>query len=404
MKPARAKLATAFIGSVLAVGLMAVALPEARAQSVGTETEAAERSATGLWLTTRYPELSGQAGQDISIDLSLTNKGMPPQRVGFDVSGLPDGWTWQLNGGGRQIAAAIASPDETVDLTLKLTPPADAPTKTYEFAVTGTAEGRRLELPMALTLTEIKPAKLTLEPELPALRGTPRSSFDFQVTMKNEGERDTVVNLLSQAPQGFEVTFKERYGSQELTSIPLKAGESKNLSVNVDPPEKLSAGQYEVMIRAAGDNATADSRLVLDVTGSPSLTLSGPEGRLSGNATAGEARTFNFTLRNTGTAPAESIKFSSSPPSGWKVEFDPEKIDQIPPGGSADVAISMTPSNQAIAGDYVVTVRANGEGVSDSADFRVTVRTSTLWGVAGLGVIGAAVVVLALAVTRYGRR
>ncbi|MCA9906964.1 MAG: hypothetical protein KC547_24080, partial [Anaerolineae bacterium] len=69
-----------------------------------------------------------------------------------------------------------------------------------------------------------------------------------------------------------------------------------------------------------------------------------------------------------------------------------------------DVAATMTPSDKAIAGDYVVTVRANGDGASDNAAFRITVLTSTLWGVAGLGVIGAAVIVLAVAVTRYGRR
>ena len=66
--------------------------------------------------------------------------------------------------------------------------------------------------------------------------------------------------------------------------------------------------------------------------------------------------------------------------------------------------LRMTPSNNAIAGDYMVSVRADGDGASDNADFRVTVTTSTIWGAAGLGVIGAAVIVLAMAVTRYGRR
>jgi uncharacterized membrane protein len=52
----------------------------------------------------------------------------------------------------------------------------------------------------------------------------------------------------------------------------------------------------------------------------------------------------------------------------------------------------------------MVSVRANGPGASDSANFRVTVRTSTLWGVTGLAVIGIAVLVLGFAVARYGRR
>jgi uncharacterized membrane protein len=72
--------------------------------------------------------------------------------------------------------------------------------------------------------------------------------------------------------------------------------------------------------------------------------------------------------------------------------------------GAQPLQVEITPSEKAIAGDYMVTIRANGDGASDSADFRVTVTTSTIWGVAGLGIIAAAVLVLALAVARYGRR
>ncbi len=47
---------------------------------------------------------------------------------------------------------------------------------------------------------------------------------------------------------------------------------------------------------------------------------------------------------------------------------------------------------------------ASGSGVSKSADSRVTVTTSTLWGATGLGVIPAALLVMAVGVRRYGRR
>jgi uncharacterized membrane protein len=144
--------------------------------------------------------------------------------------------------------------------------------------------------------------------------------------------------------------------------------------------------------------------LFADVTGQPALSLSGPEGRLSGDATAGQERTFKFTVKNTGTAPAEKVKVSANTPSEWKAESDPETIDEIAPGDEVAVNINLTPSEKAIAGDYVMNISANGEGASDSASFRVTVLTSTMWGIAGLGVIGAAVLVLAGAVTRYGRR
>jgi uncharacterized repeat protein (TIGR01451 family) len=387
---------------VLATGLALAAPSLASAQTAAPETAA---KPAGLWLTTSYPEFSAQAGKDVSIDLTLANHGLPPQRVELGVDGLPDGWKWQIDGGGKQVTAAIAASDDTVALTLKLTPPDDSQhDRPIAFTVSAKGDGQTLTLPMEVTLTKTEPAKLTMEPKLPALRGTAKSSFDFQVDLRNEGEEDTTVNLLSKAPDGFQVTFKEGYGSQELTSLPIKAGERKDLKVSVKPPSTASAGQYPVAVAASSGDLAADTNLLLDITGQPSVSLSGPQGRLSGDATAGQERTFTFTVENTGSALAQDIALSASPPSGWKVTFNPEKIDGLEPGKTADVSVSMTPSAQAIAGDYMVSVRANGSGVSDSANFRVTVRTSTLWGVTGLGVIGAAALILAFAVTRYGRR
>ncbi len=395
-------LSSALLIVPFATGALTSTPPPAMAQEAAVTD--ASQAPKGLWLTTSYPEFSAQAGDTITVDLSLINNGLPPQRVGFSVSGLPEDWKWQIEGEGRGVEAAIAPTDKTVDLTLNITPPEDLSKGAFEFNVTGRAEGTSLDLPMKLTLNAIEPAKLTLEAELPALRGTPNSTFDFQVTAKNEGQEDTTVNLLSKAPAGFQVAFKEQYGSQELTSLPLEAGKSKNLKVSVTPPEGIEAGQYPVSIAASGGDATAQENLLLDITGQPKLALSGPGGRLSGQATAGESRNFTFTLENTGTAPARDVSFSAGPPSGWEVKFDPEKITEIAPGKSSDVTVSMKPSEKAIAGDYVVSVRANGDGASDSASFRVTVETSTLWGVTGLGVIAAAVVVLAFGISRYGRR
>jgi len=52
----------------------------------------------------------------------------------------------------------------------------------------------------------------------------------------------------------------------------------------------------------------------------------------------------------------------------------------------------------------MTSLRANAKGDSSSADFRVTVTTSTLWGVVGIGVIAVALLVVLGAVARFGRR
>ena len=71
--------------------------------------------------------------------------------------------------------------------------------------------------------------------------------------------------------------------------------------------------------RSAPNRAATDflhGRLLLYVTGQPSLSLAGPDSRLSGNATAGKDRIFPLTLHNTGTASARAVKLDASAPSG----------------------------------------------------------------------------------------
>ncbi len=360
--------------------------------------------ATGLWLMTDFPELTGEIGNETKINLTLENSNLPPERVELSVDGLPTGWDWKLTGDGREISAAMVGPDESRSLVLSVTPPKDAKSDPVSFQVVAKATDQSLTLPMTMRLTAAAPAKLDLEPELPALRGTPSSSFDFQVAITNDSPEDATVNLIAQTPDGFVTTFKEQYGSQELTSLPIKAGEKKTVKVSVQPPHDAPAGDYPVLVQATSTKASGEVPLVAQVTGQPHLALSGPNGRLSGEATAGKAETFAFDIGNSGSAPAKAIHFTASAPSGWKVAFRPDQMPGLDIDGHQPVQVEITPSEKAIAGDYMVTVRSNGDGASDSAEFRVTVKTSTVWGVAGLGIISASVLVLALAVTRYGRR
>ena len=50
----------------------------------------------------------------------------------------------------------------------------------------------------------------------------------------------------------------------------------------------------------------------------------------------------------------------------------------------------LTPSDKAIAGDYVTGISASAQDRDRNANFRVTVITATVWGIAGVGIIGAA--------------
>jgi uncharacterized membrane protein len=139
------------------------------------------------------------------------------------------------------------------------------------------------------------------------------------------------VTLAAQAPRGFQVTFKDGYGSQELTSLPIKAGESKDLAIDVKPPQSVPAGKYPVTVHLTSDRAKVETKLALDITGQPSVTLTGENDRLSGEANAGSEKRFGFVVRNTGSAEARNLTFNATPPSGWKVNVEPKELPLLAP-------------------------------------------------------------------------
>jgi uncharacterized membrane protein len=389
---------------VLAIALALLAVPAAYSQPADTSSGVAP-PVRGLWLTTSYPEQTVHAGGEISLDLSLRNKGLPPQRVALSVAGAPAGWKSEIDGAGTPVTAAFAEPDDTTALTLKLTPPSGVKAGEYHFKVLAKGDTTSSTLPLTLRLSNGNSAKLVLQSELPALRGSSSAAFKFNVTVKNEGGQDATVSLTADAPPGFQTAIKEQYGQQELSSVPIKAGKSKELALSVTPPHDVAAGHYNVAFHAATAKAEATTKLAMDITGQPALTLLGPGGRLSGNATAGDAATVTMTLQNNGTAPAHHVSLTASAPRDWKTSFSPKEVATLAPNATQQVTATITPAAKAIAGDYVVTMNAAGQGAaSASADYRVTVSTSTLWGIIGIAIIAAALIALSLAVMRFGRR
>jgi uncharacterized membrane protein len=358
----------------------------------------------GLWLTTDYPAATVRAGEETRFSLSLVNHGLAPQHAKVTVENAPRDWSVELRGGGRAVAAALVDYNAKASLELRLKVPREAKAGEHMLVVKATTPERSYELPLALTVDAESEAALTAEPKLPTLRGTPKSTFDFRVAVKNESAENALITLAAQAPRGFQVTFKEGYGSQELTSLPIKAGESKDLAVDVKPPQSIAAGKYPITVHLTTERAKIETKLALDITGQPSITLTGENERLSGEANAGTEKRFNFVVRNTGSAEARNLAFAATPPSGWKVNFEPKELPLLAPNSEEKVAALVTPSEKALAGDYMVAVRANGDGVSESVNHRVTVTASTLWGMVGLGVIATSLLVLMGAVGRFGRR
>jgi uncharacterized membrane protein len=381
--------------------LVAVALP---ALSRPAQADDTAKDIKGVYLLTDYPAVTVQPGATSTINLRLHNYDTAPERLKLSIDGVPQGWTATLLGGGQPVAAAMPAADSNVSLDLRLDVPKDAAIGTHALTVKADGGTTHVSLPVAVTLAKDLPAKLSIQSKLPQLRGSTRSSFEYQLTVKNDSGKKLLVSLAAQAPNNFDTTFTESYGTQELTAVPIEAGKSKDVKLKVTPPDGVDAGVYPVNVTVAAEGASATTAVKLDVTGEPKLSIAGREGLLSARATAGKQSSIPIVVTNTGTAPAEQVELSATAPSGWKVEFSPKKIERIAPNKHQEVQALLTPPEKAIAGDYVTTVKAGARGESGTANFRVTVATSTMWGIAGVGIIGIALLVMVGAVARFGRR
>jgi len=358
----------------------------------------------GLFLLTDYPSQTVRAGEVTTVRAKLVNSGLAPEPVALSLSGVPAGWKVDILGGGLPIAAAMPGINQDVSLQVRVDVPKDAPAGSQKIVLAAKGPSSQAELPLTLTVGSDAPAKLSLKSRLPSLRGTPRSSFEYTVSVTNDSGKDLTVALSAQAPANFQTTFTEGYGSNEISSIPIEAGQSKDIKVKVTPPRDVKAGDFPVLIKVASEGATAELRVTLQISGQGKLALSTKDGRLSGEATVGKTSDFTLVVSNDGTAPIEEVEMSASMPTGWKAEFNPKTIPSVGPNEKKEVQVQVTPSDKAIAGDYVATFRASGRGESASADFRITVTTSTVWGIVGIGIIAIALLVMLGAVARFGRR
>jgi uncharacterized membrane protein len=360
---------------------------------------------TGIVLSTPFPDETVQSGRTAVIPLTVHNFGVAPQAVTLKALAIAKGWSAQFQGNARDVGSVFVEPNGSRDVSLHLTPPKGVSAGQYAFRLAAVGTDHRAELPLTLHLAKTLPDWLSITASLPTLKGAATTQFSYDAKVANKSSHDVLVNFSASAPPGFDVAFKPQYGSQEVTGLMIKAGETKDVTITVSPPNDATAGAYDVGVQARSGDTHAALRVHMVVTGNPSLALTTPSGDLAGSAQIGKSDAVTLLVSNTGSAPARNVSFSADSPSHWKVSFDPKRLAMLAPNQNAKITADIVPSARSLAGDYMVTFDANDSGTGDtSANYRVTVMTSTLWGVIGVAIAALAVLVVGFAVMRYGRR
>lgn len=357
--------------------------------------------AASLTLTTPYPAVVADAGGSASFPLTL--KASSATTVRLSVSQAPDGWTTTLRGGGSIVESVYVSA-ETSSLTLEVKIPDTATPGAYPVAVTAAeAAGGTTTLSVSVRVPEQTGTGVSLTAQYLALKGPASATYPFSLALANDTSQQATFTLQASGPPGWTVDAKLASSSQAANAV-VDAGGSAQISVTATPPTDVAAGTYDITVQATGGPTVARADLTVEITGSYSMQVTTPDGRLNAQVSTGGASTLTLTVHNTGSAPLAGVALTATPPQGWTVTFDPAVVPDIAAGGSTNVIASITPADNAIAGDYVLTFTGRSDQASDSVEIRTTVQTSAIWGVVALGAIGLVFVGLFFVFRRYGRR
>ena len=356
-------------------------------------------------LSTQYPALTVKAGDSLTFDLDLDNYSGVSQDITLSVAEIPEGWEGTFSAGSNQVSVVHVKNQATnSEVSFAVDVPLETADGEYIIRLAARGEDFADEMEIALTVSAEEIGESSFTAEYPSQEGDATTDFTFSVTLINNTLSTQNYSFTSNAPSGWQVSFQPSGESTSVAALDVEARTTQAMDISVTPPENVEVGTYEIPVTATSVNESMPITLSVTITGSYGLTLSTPSGRLSLDAYANQESAVQLSLTNTGNSDLTNVNLTSSAPTGWTVRFANETIDIIEAGATVETTMYITPGEDAMSGDYATTVTARNSDANDSVDFRITVKTETIWGLTGIGVIVLLAVVIGIVMRKYGRR
>jgi uncharacterized membrane protein len=357
------------------------------------------RAAGEITLHTPYRNITVNPADSVSYTIDVINNTSDVISVPISVSGIPQGWEYKLTSGSWSISEIGVKGNESATVRLELEIPQNVQKGRYNFSVV--AQGYT-SLPLTVNVAETGVFETEFTTKQPNREGDADANFSFTLDLRNRTAEEQTYALTSEAPRGWNVEF--RVSGNSVTSATVEPGATASVTVNIKPPQGITEGSYKIPVTASAGNTSASTELEVVITGKYDMLLTTPRGLLSAEVTAGRTTKVELEIRNTGTTALTDVELDYTAPIGWEVTFDNDKIDRIEAGESAKAVATIKASDKAIPGDYETNITASTPEVSSEAKFRITVKTSMLWGWLGILIIVAVIGGIYYLFRKYGRR
>jgi len=358
-----------------------------------------------------YPGVTIEKDETVSMDLVIYNRGCLNETVHFQVVRQPKDWKTTIKTFQYEVSDIYVPSGQEKSLTFEANPEKNIKPGKYAFEINAkTMDGQyQLRQPIHVTVTE-KTGKIKdesgvrLSTSYPELRGPTDGEFEFSIEVSNRMDKDAIFDLSARGPDGWDINFKPAYETKLISSLRIKSGQNSTVAIEVKPPMSAQIGEYPINMLVQSGDSKAEAELKVILTGTYSIEAGTPSGLLSLDARAGKASTLSVYVKNTGSAVHHNVKFMSFKPENWKISFTPETIDVLQPNDMKQIEVTIEPYDDALVGDYSVSVNVEGEKVDKNIELRVTVKASSAWAWIGIFIIVAVISGLSFLFQRMGRR
>ena len=210
-------------------------------------------------LTTEQPNMQGNTKSSFTFNATLKNQTADQQSYAL-IADAPRGWNVIFKPNYKQATSTQIAANSSQNLTIEITPPANAEAGTYHIPVRAASGSTSAELQLEIVITGSFQMELTTPQGLLSSDITAGDTKRLELVIRNTGSSTLKdIDLTAGKPANWEVTFEP----SKIDS--LRAGAVANATAIMKASGKALPGDYVTTIKASTPEVNASAQFRISV-------------------------------------------------------------------------------------------------------------------------------------------
>lgn len=209
--------------------------------------------------TTDQPNMQGNSKSNFTFSTTLRNQTADRQLYAL-MADAPRGWNVVFKPNYKQATSAQVDANASQNISVEVTPAANAEAGTYKIPVRAVTNSTSAELTLEVAITGTFQMEVTTPKGLLSADITAGDTRRIDLEVVNTGSSELKdIQLSSRKPAGWELSFEP----SKIAS--LKAGAAANVTAELKASPKALPGDYVVVMDAKPPEVTADAQFRISV-------------------------------------------------------------------------------------------------------------------------------------------